>query len=219
MSKPIVAGRPRTDLAGKRFGLLEALEYIGGSRWRCRCDCGRESVILTDNLNNGHTKSCGCMRMEGARSATTTHHGSRTREYKIWAGMKKRCCNPAEPRYADYGARGIAVCERWMNDFPAFIEDMGPAPSTRHSLDRYPDRNGPYSKENCRWATAKQQARNMRNNIFLTYQGVTKLLVEWAEEYGLIYLTLFKRIKRGWPMHEALSPPDPHRKRPKRPIT
>lgn len=106
----------------------------------------------------------------------------RTKSFNSWRGMKARCLNPNDPRFKDYGGRGITVCERW-NVFANFLADMGERPEGT-SLDRIDNTLG-YSKENCRWAKPKDQQRNMRSNRMLTYAGKTQCMSAWAEELGL----------------------------------
>jgi hypothetical protein len=126
--------------------------------------------------------------------------------YSIWCGMKNRCYNRNEPTYPYYGGRGITVCEDWRLSFAFFWADMGPRPSPRHSLDRI-DNDGPYSPDNCRWATRSEQSGNRRNNITLTHNGETTFAKEWARRVGLSYETLLHRLDRGWSAERALTTP------------
>lgn len=125
------------------------------------------------------------------------HHGrTNTREYRAWTDMKTRCNNPRATRYADYGGRGIKVCDRWSASFTAFLEDMGPCPEGL-TLDRWPDTNGHYEPGNCRWATRQQQANNKRSNVLVDVGGVTKTLCEWCRERGANYAVVFSRHQQG----------------------
>lgn len=119
-------------------------------------------------------------------------------------GMRSRCKNKNNPAYKRYGAAGIDVCERW-DEFENFLRDMGNCPTDGHSIDRI-DGNLGYFKENCRWATSKEQARNRSSQPRITFNGVTKTPVEWAEETGLHRKTIMRRIRRGASIHEVLSP-------------
>lgn len=163
------------DLSGKRFGRLTVLRRCneevnhsyGHSVWICVCNCGKETVVYGSSLLQGRTKSCGCYQAETARQANSTHGQSNTRLHRIWAGMKERCCNINAANYKNYGGRGISVCEEWMRDFVAFRDwAVTHGYSDDLSIDRI-DVNGNYDPENCRWATAKEQNNNKRNNRLL----------------------------------------------------
>lgn len=193
------------DITGKRFELLVVIKRLGSdtkgkATWLCRCDCGEQLICVGANLRSGNTNSCGCLRLEHGH--TTDRHQSKT--YGAWAGMIKRCINPNNAEYHNYGGRGIKVCNRWQK-FTNFLEDMGEAPE-EHQIDRI-DNNKGYHKENCRWATPKQNSRNKRNNRFITHNGKTQCLSAWSEEVGIHRATIVARILRGWSIAEALTEP------------
>lgn len=137
---------------------------------------------------------------------SATHGMSRTRTYSIWAGIIKRCTNHKSTDYAEYGGSGIQVCDRWRNSFEAFYEDMGPCPSTEHSIDRI-NNDGNYTTGNCRWATRKEQQLNKRNTIWVEAFGERKTLQEWIYDPRCVvpYATLWGRLKRGMPAEQAMT--------------
>lgn len=148
--------------------------------------------------------------MDGLFRAGVEHpnykHGLRgTAIYNIWVNMRRRCHDPSSHAYVDYGARGIAVCDRWMNDVAAFSADMGPRPSPKHMVERVNNDLG-YSPENCIWATQKEQANNRRTTRLITYKGKTQCLLDWSKEIGVDHKTLERRIAKGWSLEVALSP-------------
>jgi hypothetical protein len=131
--------------------------------------------------------------------------GNPTPTYRRWLAMHQRCANPKLKEFFLWGGRGIKVCARWQ-DYPAFLEDMGEQPPGM-SLDRYPDHDGDYSPSNCRWADPKQQSRNKRNNLLMTFRGQTLCQSEWAESLGIHKETLRKRLAMGWSVEKAFLTP------------
>lgn len=181
----------KIDLTGKRIGKLVVISECkertsnGKIKWICLCDCGKETVVWRSSLRNGSTKSCGCLRSESCILVHTTHGKKHTVEYNTWARLIDRCTNPNFPKYNDYGGRGIGVCDRWRYSFENFYEDMGPRPSNKHSIDRYPNNDGNYEPPNCRWATNDEQQRNKRNNRWVEYEGKKMIAADWARYLGI----------------------------------
>lgn len=195
------------DLTGQVFERWTVLGFRGTDKrriaiWLCRCNCGTESIVSGANLKTG--RSTGCRHCGGI--GVITHGMSESPEFTSWRAMIERCTNPNHKQYDDYGGRGIRVCKRWAESFQAFFDDMGPRPNGC-SLDRHPDHDGSYAPDNCRWATAKQQARNTRRNRYLTFNSETKLLIEWAEHVGISEKTLRTRLRDGWSVERALVTP------------
>jgi hypothetical protein len=168
-----------------------------GKRWLCQCECGNQTIVRTDSLKNGRSKSCGCYSSEKSKERivkiNTTHGMANTPEYKTWTGMLDRCNNKKTPSYRDYGGRGIQVCESWKK-FENFYKDMGKRPKGT-SIDRI-DVNGDYCSENCRWATRQIQNNNTRKNKYITHNGETKTLSEWSRVYNIPVWKLSQRMLR-----------------------
>jgi hypothetical protein len=136
---------------------------------------------------------------------------SRSAEYKTWDSMIQRCYNPNCRMFPHYGARGITVCDRWRASADNFVVDIGIRPDGM-SLDRI-DVNGNYTLANCRWATTREQSRNRRDNVWLTYDGETMIMTDWARRIGVKPNTLHHRFVDGWTDAEIISTPVglPHR--------
>lgn len=208
----------RVDMAGCRSGRIILLSRAedsaaGLDRWHYQCDCGKTGIAAGHKIRDQSQKSCGCGRTETIRQINPgLRHGHArgkklTPEWMAWASMRSRCTDANSRAYPNYGGRGIMVCERWQT-FENFLADMGPRPSIKHSLDRFPDNNGDYEPSNCRWATKKQQSRNQRGNIIVDFRGAQVALSEAAEMAGLSYQTVWKRInKYGWTTERALTEP------------
>lgn len=177
------------DLTGQKFSRLLVIRRDvskkGRSSWLCKCDCGKETIVLGQDLKSGHTHSCGCMYKKSCYRDT--------RLYQIWKGMKKRCSNKKHHHYINYGGRGIDVCAEWKNDFNIFYDWAIVNGYTKNlTIDRI-DVNGNYCPENCRWTTMKEQQRNRRNNHII--KG--KTIAEWAEIKGVAYQKIYQQVKKG----------------------
>lgn len=174
------------DLIGKRFGKLVVLQNSGNkdgrSLWLCQCDCGKQTIVMGRYLIKGRTKSCGCYRKGFGTLWNVKHGQSGSTEYNSWRGMIERCTNPKNIGFNNYGGRGIKVCERWLNSFEAFLQDMGPKPTPKHSLERI-DNNGDYEPGNCKWEIRIKQNRNQRRRKDNTsgFRGVNwnKKMLKW----------------------------------------
>ncbi len=201
---------------GKKFGRLTILaegplhrEPSGHSRRMvvCKCDCGGEKTCQYVSLQKGITKSCGCYHSERVIATHRIHghsfiDGKHSPTYRVWHGMEQRCRNPNSKHYDCYGGRGITLCDEWK-EFKNFLRDMGEKPEGL-SIERIDNSKG-YCKENCCWATRTQQARNTRRNKFLTFNGQTKCLSEWASEIGIHRNGLGWRLKQGWSVERTLT--------------
>lgn len=209
-------------IIGQRFGRLVALREDGSlgkdQAIACRCDCGATHRTRAHSLIYGRVKSCGCFKRDRSSETNRVHGATETQEYRIWSGMKTRCFNTTRREYRFYGARGITVCDRWVNGedgktgFECFLADLGSRPSERHSLER-DDNDGPYSPQNCRWATKPEQLRNRRGTVLISHNGLTKTAEEWSQDTGIAASEIRRRIKRGWAPARALTqaPREVHR--------
>lgn len=194
------------DLRGRRFSKLTAIRPTDrrvNKRviWFCECECGGTALVSSSNLLNGNTTSCGCFR----RTRMMKHGGaSSTRAYRCWCSMLHRCENPNDKGFHRYGGRGITVCAEW-HDFETFRRDMGDPPDNR-SIERINNNRG-YSPDNCKWATDKEQQRNLRSNRMLTLNGVTKCASDWADIVGLTTSQICDRLRLGWSAEDAITTP------------
>lgn len=197
------------DLTGQKFGRLAVIERAesknGFTRWLCKCECGKETVVYSSTLINGHTKSCGCLRRDN--HANLEHGMSHTRIHDIWCGINKRCDNPKSSVYKYYGGKGITICNEWRS-FQSFYDwSMANGYNDDLTLDRI-DPKGNYEPSNCRWVTMKEQCNNKANCHRLTYNGKTQTLSQWADEYEMKYSTLYNRvITNNWTIEKALNTP------------
>jgi hypothetical protein len=200
------------ELIGRRFGKLVVQDrHLYNDKhnktlWNCICDCGKQATIVGSNLTSGHTTSCGCYRKDKIIESNFSHGMCEIPEYGIWANMIQRSTNSNTPNYSDYGGRGITVCDRWLNSFEAFYEDMGPRPSPNHSIDREENDKG-YYKDNCRWATPTEQANNKRNNVRYKLNETDLTHAEISRKYSIHVETLRRRIKVGIPIEQAVISP------------
>lgn len=194
---------------GKKFGRLTILkidhiEENGQTYVLCKCDCGKEKVIKWGSVSAGLIVSCGCRKTEVLKYGSITHGKTNTRLYSIWQNMRKRCYYSKYIEFENYGGRGISICDEWRNNFESFYKwAINNGYADNLSIDRI-NVNANYEPSNCRWADRKQQSRNTSVSHYLTYNGETKTLIEWAEEKGINYKKLWFRIKSNWSAEKAL---------------
>jgi hypothetical protein len=203
------AANGRRDLGvapGQKFGRLtvRAQDMIAKRRiWWCDCECGGTTRADGHALVTGRYLSCGCIRRKHGHAVGANPHCSP--EYSSWSAMLARCENPKHPAFKHYGGRGITICKRWRASFESFASDMGPRPSVRHSLDRFPNGDGNYEPGNCRWATTTEQARNRSSNHHIVAHGRTMTMSEWSALHGVPSTTIRWRILNGWPPDRAVT--------------
>jgi hypothetical protein len=192
------------DITGQKFGLLTALYPIGiklcgkskQMEWKCECECGNKTNATVGVLMSGSKKSCGCLKLTALLQRSTKHGLARSPEYSTWAHMIQRCTNSNDKDYHNYGGRGIKVCDRWLESFQNFYDDMGPKPSSKHSIDRM-DNDGDYCSENCQWVTTKEQANNTRQNRYLISGKEVKTLRQWSIELGRDMHSITRYLDQG----------------------
>lgn len=214
-SKVMAKRRSYFISSGIRFGRLLT---TGASRYRsprhkeleCTCDCGNTTYVAATNLVRNTVQSCGCHRDDVNRNRLTTHGegtiAKLTAEYRIWRNMKQRCNNANNPKFADYGGRGITVCDRWI-DYPVFLADMGRRPTSKHSIERRNNDLG-YSPDNCYWATHRQQVENRRVTRWVCWDDNVMPITRAARHFGIHPRTVRSRIKdSGWSVSKALTTP------------
>lgn len=201
------------DLTGRRFNKLTVLRRVpadnGVTRWECVCDCGNITTVRGSNLKNGSVKSCGCLLHE----KHNTSHMSHTRLANVYYKMKYRCTDPKNRAFKDYGARGITICEEWINPDNFYEWALNNGYKVGLTIDRI-DNNKGYCPDNCRWTTAKEQANNRRSCVLFTYNGKTQNLSQWCNELGLNYKLIHNRLfKLKWSFEKAVSEPVNEEKR------
>ena len=195
------------DLTGQTFSKLTVLLCIRTPRqdnkgtrthYKCKCSCGTIlPKVPSENLKNGKVSSCRQCKYNAKPSLRKQNRA----EYNAWADMKTRCYNPNRDISKWY--TNIFVSKEWKHNFQQFLKDMGEKPTSKHTLERVNNKLG-YSKENCKWATRKEQANNRRNSVLLTYKNKTQTLTQWAEEYNMTHWKLTARLKLGWSLEKAL---------------
>jgi hypothetical protein len=191
----------KIEMIGRSFGSWVVVEcggsgHKGEAMWLCRCVCGFKKQIRGSHLRQGQTMHCGCLTFGNMKSRSS---------HPLWStyqGIRQRCTNPNYKGYKNYGGRGIYLCERW-NQFQNFVEDMGPKPSSGHSIERKDNMKG-YSPDNCVWATSWQQNRNTRHARKITFNGVCRHLTDWCKELGIKDSTLHWRL-RNWDFEKSMS--------------
>lgn len=197
------------DLTGRQFGKLFVIKRgpnnrFGTAMWICKCECGNEIIARSGDILKKEGSSCGCSRFK--------HRGAHTRLFNVWYGMKQRCVYKKHNRYHNYGAKGIKICDEWLNDYAAFRDWAlvngydEKAKRGECTLDRI-DVDGDYEPSNCRWVSMKEQNVNKSSNHKLTYNGETRTLKEWADACGIAYSTIMSRLRYGWSIERALTYP------------
>ena len=208
---------------GARFERLVVVELgapypDGRRRWTCLCDCGQTKLVMENHLNRGKILSCGCLAKEKNTTHGATARDSEDEElrriHKVWISMRQRCTNPRNQKYADYGGRGIKVCERW-DDFASFIADMGMPPPGKPTIDRI-DNWGGYEPGNCRWTTRTVQQRNRRDNRWVMVDGEELSFRDACDKLGQDPFLAQARINRGWSIERAVFTPRPANAKPRR---
>lgn len=200
------------DLTGRIFERLIVVERAPSTlskknkqttRWVCSCSCGNTITTDSTSLIQSKTRSCGCLQKESFISRIKTHGQSKTRVYRIWKGMWSRCTNENTKAYISYSPR---VPPASWKSFEEFIKDMGQPPSDLHSIERI-NNNLPYSKANCKWATASEQSRNTKRTLAITFNNKTQCLKDWSKDTGITYSVLRDRLAAGWSVERALRTP------------
>lgn len=204
------------DLTGQKFGRLTVIEKIGsdkyGVKWKCKCSCGNYTEVYGTLLRKHKSSSCGCYKKEInskiCHDTFTTHGETNTSLYKVWQGMKKRCFNPKEKAYKNYGGRGVTVCSEWKENFLTFkkwAEENGYKKDL--TIERI-NNNGNYEPSNCTWIPLPQQANNRRSSHFITFKGEKRTITEWSKIVRLNRRTISYRINNlHWSIEKALTTP------------
>lgn len=202
------------DITGKTFCKLKVIERSvlrddNAMKWVCECECGKRIITRGAALRSGHTKSCGCLtKMKRGKDGKikSTHEMTATPTWNSWRMMRRRCYEKTLFAYCFYGGKGISVCERWRESFENFLSDMGERPDGL-TLDRI-DSSGNYEPSNCRWSTAKVQGNNKSSTKFITFNGETLCVNDWANRLDMTVQSLWYRLyKYHWSIEDALTTP------------
>ena len=199
--------RSDCDYDGRVFGEWTVIEHQHQQQARCLvvCSCGSLLVRPFQNIREGRSKSCGCVKGALITVAKTRHGEADTPLHLTWQSLRSRCKDMSDSRY---GGRGISVCPEWdrYENFAEWARSNGYDPNL--SIDRI-DNDGPYSPDNCRWATPQEQARNRRSSRFVTMLGETRVLAEWRGDPRCVPrpLTFQQRVVDGWDPLEAFTTP------------
>lgn len=206
------------DLTGQQFTRLKVISFgehrrsISGTSkryWVCQCECGNKCMVSTHSLVQRYTKSCGCLKIESDKNGckSVTHGKSKTRLYKIWIDMKRRCDDEWRKAYKYYGDRGITYCKEWKTFEPFYEWAMNNGYKDNLTLDRI-NNDGDYEPDNCRWVDYFVQANNRSNNHFITYKGRTQTISQWAGEIGLSQSVIRDRLnKLNWSIEKTFETP------------
>jgi len=194
------------DVTGCHFGKLTVIRYEGSTkddraRWLCKCECGKETIVLLTSLTSGNTVSCGCVLNE----KLTKHNMSDTKIYHVWQSMKTRCTNQKSNRYKYYGGKGISYDLKWKT-FEGFYEDMGKEYKEGVILDRI-DGSKNYTKDNCRWVDYIIQNNNKADNVKIEYNGMLYSPQEISKTFLIPLSTIYNRIQRGWSTRQIINTP------------
>lgn len=194
------------DLTGKKYNKLTVISRAESRRqpsgklvtyWNCKCECGNTTQVRGCDLKDGHIISCGCSHIKHG-------YANKERLYETWKNMKRRCYDPKNKRYKQYGGRGIKVCNEWLKDYMSFRNwAMENGYKDNLTIDRI-DVNGNYEPSNCRWATLEEQQNNVTRNRILRYKGEEKTMSEWSKKYNIPYSKFNKRVQMGWSVEKII---------------
>lgn len=198
---------PFRDKTGKMFGFWTVLGFAGrdsrnATKWKCKCICGNEKIVVVGSLLNGRSKSCGCKQYEMSSAKNKKHGMASTPTYKSWKAMFQRCSG--KNHHVEYLRKNISVCKEW-NDINVFISDMGLRPDGK-TLDRIDNSKG-YYKDNCRWATPKQQSNNRSYTVFVIVDDIQMPFMDACRKYGISESCARHRLRRGMSMQETFKKP------------
>lgn len=208
----------RKDLKGQKINKLLVLEFFENKNkrtyWKCLCDCGNIKEILGTHLVQGKTKSCGCYNSEKAsQSCKNRTIIPNKRIMYIWQSMKQRCYKEDSISYKNYGAKGIKICNEWLNNPKVFYDwAINNGYEERLTIDRI-NNNGDYEPNNCRWTDWETQMRNTKHNIIINYQGETNCVKYFIDKYKLNQFAIYSRLKRNWSVKDAIEKPVKERRR------